>query len=106
MFILVWLKSAFTFVANSKPAQYALMIVGAILAFKTVQMKARMDGEKIANAKNKVQREAQIAHQRQETAERVEAFNEAARDIERLPEPELRERTETDPNNRGRVQRN
>lgn len=47
----------------------------------------------------------QIESQRQEAASRVEAFNEAVRDIERLPEHELRKQTETDPNNRGRVHR-
>lgn len=41
-----WVGVAWNWVANSKPAQIALMVIGAILALKTVQMKARMDGEK------------------------------------------------------------
>lgn len=51
-----WLANIFSFIANSKAAQIVLAVLGAILAFKTVQMTARMDGEKAQKQKHKIQR--------------------------------------------------
>lgn len=41
---MAWLSNAFNWVMNNKAAQYVLLFFGALLAFKTVQMKARMEG--------------------------------------------------------------
>jgi len=96
----------FDFVASHKWAQWVLLAIavvftaGLYLAFRDNGVRKR-ERERF----ERIQQE-QIESQRQETATRVDAFNEASRDVERLPEHELRKQTETDPNNRGRVQRN
>jgi hypothetical protein len=80
----------------------AIMIFGAILA--VIFLGRQYVRGKVDEAVS-ADRERQINSQRQETAERVQDFNEASRAIEHLPEHELREQTEADPHNRGRVYR-
>lgn len=95
---MAWLANIFSWIANSKPAQWALAIIGAILAFKAVQMKARMDGEAHEKLKNKVEsakQEARVSETRREIEEQrnvdMEEAREAARDLPEFSGPgELR----------------
>lgn len=77
-----------------------LLVTGKFLLARrddAIRKDARHDAE--------LQQERQINSQREEAQERVDAFEDASRAVERLPDAELRERSETDPNNRGRVRR-
>lgn len=52
---MAWLKKIGGFIMGSQVAQVALALIGAFFAFKTVQWKARMDGEEIQRKKQKIE---------------------------------------------------
>lgn len=95
-----------------KVPAWAWWLLGAVIVFiaggemlKREKKKAFEQGEEEAETKAAVERERQISHQTQETLERVEDFHEARSAVIDLAPDELRDATKTDPNNRGRVQR-
>lgn len=95
----------FDFFAKNKWAQLILLVVTGLIVIRILLWIYEEYIRKDEAEKWKLARERQVASQREETSQRVEAFNEAARVIERLPDDELFERTETDPNRRGVVRR-
>lgn len=62
-----WLATAGNWIANNKVVQYVLMFLGALLAFKAVQMKARMDGENAQRKKDEAATK-DLVHEIQEEA--------------------------------------
>lgn len=105
----VFLINFWNWLTKNAWAQALLAGLATVFALKVIKDRWQSNIEKgvrrIEREAAERQRQEQINSQRQEAHERVEAFTEAARAVERMPDRELRKSTEADPNNRGRVPR-
>lgn len=85
-----WLKKAFDFIAGSQITQLILIGIGALLGFKAVQWKARMDGENAQKQKQQVEslkEQAKVAETRRTIEESRNADIEQAREAGRSLPP-------------------
>lgn len=79
-----------------------VLAIGALLIAILGWEKVKSD---IKSAAKKAERNAIAAKQAKESMQRVDAFNDARDTVLNLPDDELRQRTNGDPNNRGLVPR-
>lgn len=95
----------FEWFARTKWAQQALIIAVAVLTLGLYVHSRDSRIRKDEGRKAELDKLRQIESQKQETADRVEAYHDGHDRIEHLPDIELFDATEADPNRRGIVSR-